>query len=127
MPQRTQPPTNADYIPIYKVLGKAIIGTSNYGPIYLLSQSGPKRKRPLLEPKELRKRIPDVCTWSNIVWNIWKDQVRNSAGSLKYIFKHGVIILETLAIMERTVPEKSKRLKDPGSESDDEGFEVEWL
>ncbi|KAL8692745.1 MAG: hypothetical protein Q9218_002282 [Villophora microphyllina] len=111
------------YRNIYNVVGRTIVGTYNYSPLYYAAMNHPG--------PDLSPYVPRVYQYSDIMFILWADQVRHygvAASTLRYIFKHEIVTPSTRNIMRAAaglemIPEEDQDPKEP---EQGEQLEVPW-
>lgn len=70
--------------------------------------------------QELRKLMPRLNRWSDVVWLLWARKAEDQAGNLRYILRDNITNKGTKAVMDQVfkVPENSLDLKWPGKTFD---------
>lgn len=58
-----QPGTNGFFLNEYNVPGRTIVGLSNFSPAFFL-----REKQVSSDPIPLKNKLPDIYSWSDIVW-----------------------------------------------------------
>lgn len=69
--------TRANYENIYNVPGRTIVGLDNFSPTYHRLQEKPDDAEGL---PPWRERLPDINSWSDVVWIIWAEQAKKAGG-----------------------------------------------
>lgn len=93
------------YFNTYKVSGGAIIADDNHSPTHMVnydSKTKTKKVNPLTG-EELKRRLPEVHHYSDVVWATWDHYAKEEAHKLRFIFRGKITNQETRRIMKQAM------------------------
>jgi len=95
------PPTTAEYTNIFNVDGGAIIADMNIGPDYSYRNTGGE--------------VVPLKQYSDIVFLAWQEMAGHKVNGLKYIFRHGIVNEETVAVVDQILQRRGAQREEwPG-------------
>ncbi|KAL8993860.1 MAG: hypothetical protein Q9169_006031 [Polycauliona sp. 2 TL-2023] len=112
--------SGGQYIMTYFPNGGTMITNEVISPVQNAKNYYSQMNMPPPTVPELRKMIPRLNRWSDIVWFLWAKKAGDQAGDLRYIFKDNVVNQGTRAVIDQVfkIPPNTLDLKWPGKTFD---------
>ncbi|KAI4269383.1 MAG: hypothetical protein L6R38_007485 [Xanthoria sp. 2 TBL-2021] len=86
-----QDPSGGQFIQSYIPVSGTIMAVENVSPQVNIAMDNHQNDFPQATTQQLRKQLPAMQRWSDIVWYVWALTAKDKAGDLRYIFRDHVI------------------------------------
>ena len=115
-----QDQSGGQYLQTYIPAHGTIITNSVISPQANIYSALEQMGQPRPTPQELRRMIPRMNRWSDIVWFLWAKKTGEFADDLRYIVKDNIVNKPTRSVIDQVfgIPPNTLELKWPGKTFD---------